>query len=77
MKFVFECESVVLAPVGIVVAGGFDILLNPVHLFVNLMVLVEEASKVSVIHFEVMNCVFVLWEFVDEVVFLYCHNFDS
>ena len=77
MQLVFEREPVVLALVGVVVAGCLDMSLNPVHLFVYLMVLVEQASKVCVTHFEFMDCVFVLREFVDEIVFLYCHNFDS
>lgn len=76
MKLVLECQPVVLALVGVVVAWCFDVLVNAVHLLIDLMILVKEASKVCITYFKVVDRVSVFREFVDEVVFLYCHNFD-
>ena len=73
-EFILEGESFDFALVGVFVGRSFDVLLDPVHLFVDIMIFIKEACEMGVVHLEVMNGVSMLWKFVEEVVFFNGHG---
>lgn len=70
-KLVLQLKSLFAKRSEGIVVGVFSTRLNPMHVMIHFMILVEKSTKVAVAHFQLVNGVFVLGEFVNKVVFFH------
>ena len=73
-QLIFEGESLDFLLLSVFVRRSFDVFLDAMNFFVSVVILIKELGKVVVVHLEVMDGVFVLGEFVEEVVFFDGHS---
>ncbi|MDB4387420.1 hypothetical protein N9Z15_04355 [Akkermansiaceae bacterium] len=75
VEFVLERESFDLGGLSVVIGGSFDVFLNAVDLFIDLMIFVEESCEVIIADLKLMDGFAALGELVKEVVFFDGHSF--
>lgn len=73
-QLVFQMQALLLAFFEVVIARRLCTGFNAVNFMIHLMVLLEQARKVRIAHFEFMDRIVKFGELVVQVVFLGCHR---